>query len=294
MTDGLSYAVHAYAWTSSWSSDDLPLVDHAAELGLDAIEIPLMELEKVDPAAIADRVRGAGIGVVTSTVVDAAHDPSAEDAAVRAAGRGYLLACVEAAAAMGAPVMTGVTYSAMGGRLDRRPTRDDMERSAEVLRGVAERAQELGVVLGVEAVNRYETYLVNTAAQALELVELIDHPAAAVHLDAYHMNLEETSFETATASVVDRLCHYHLSESHRGTPGTGTVDWAGIMRALVAGGYRGYVGLEAFEEISDAMRSGTCIWRDLAPSSDELVRDGLAFLKGLEARTREELATAAG
>jgi D-psicose/D-tagatose/L-ribulose 3-epimerase len=128
---------------------------------------------------------------------------------------------------------------------------------------------------------------VNTAQQARELAARIDHPAVGVHLDAYHMNIEEEDFFGPVADSVDELVHFHLSESHRGTPGTGTVDWEAIMRALVAGGYRGYVGLESFAEIADSMRGATCIWRQLVPDSDTLVRDGLAFLRGLEGRLRE-------
>jgi D-psicose/D-tagatose/L-ribulose 3-epimerase len=108
-----------------------------------------------------------------------------------------------------------------------------------------------------------------------------------VHLDAYHMNIEEEEFGAPTARAVDTLIHFHMSESHRGIPGRGTVDWTAIVGALVDGSYSGWVGLESFAEVSDAMRGATCVWRDLAPSSDELVREGLGYLKALEAAARE-------
>jgi D-psicose/D-tagatose/L-ribulose 3-epimerase len=151
---------------------------------------------------------------------------------------------------------------------------------------VARHAASRGVWLGIEPVNRYETFLVNTAAQAMELAELVGEDNVGVHLDSYHMNIEEEEFGEPVRRVADRLVHFHLSESHRGTPGTGTVDWRAIVNALDDIGYGGYVGLESFAEVSPAMRSATCIWRDLAPDSDTLVRDGLAFLKGLSRRRR--------
>jgi D-psicose/D-tagatose/L-ribulose 3-epimerase len=180
-----------------------------------------------------------------------------------------------------------VTYSALGPVYDHAPTDAERERAADVLREVARVGAEHDVRLGIEPVNRYESFLVNTAAQARELRAMIGEPAVGVHLDAYHMNIEEREFYGPVAETVDELIHFHLSESHRGIPGTGTVDWEGIMRALVERAYSGYVGLESFAEIADSMRGATCIWRQLAPDSDTLVRDGLAYLRGVEQRFRD-------
>jgi D-psicose/D-tagatose/L-ribulose 3-epimerase len=279
----MKYAVHAYAWTSSWSNADLDLIDHAASFGLDAFEIPLMELDAVDPAAIRERAAAAGLELVTSVVCSEDADPSSDDESVRERGAEFLVRCVDATADMGATVFSGVIYSSIGRRLDRRPEPAYMERAADVVRAVARHAAERGVTVGIEPVNRYESFLVNTAAQARELMALVGEPNVGVHLDAYHMNIEEDDFRTPVELVLDDLVHFHLSESHRGIPGRGTVDWEAIMGALVDGGYQGYVGLESFSEVSDAMRAATCVWRDLAPSSDELVREGLAYLKGLAA-----------
>jgi D-psicose/D-tagatose/L-ribulose 3-epimerase len=278
----MRYAVHAYAWTSSWSNDDLPILERAAGLGVDAVEIPLMELEKVDPPAIRDAAAAAGVGLLTSVACAEDTDPTSDDEHVRERAAEFLRGCVDATADMGADVFTGVTYSALGRRIERRPSRTDMERAAEVLRDVARHAAGRGVTVGIEPVNRYESFLVNTAAQALELREMVGEDNVGVHLDAYHMNIEEEEFGPPVAAAAEHLVHFHLSESHRGTPGTGTVDWDAIMGALVDAGYGGLVGLESFAEVSDAMRGATCIWRDLAPSSDALVRDGLRYLKGLE------------
>ena len=278
----MRYAVHAYAWTSAWTNADLPIVDRAAGLGLDAVEIPLMELEAVDPAAIRDRAEGAGVGLLTSVACADDTDPSSEDEAVRGQALEFLCRCVDATEAMGAAVFTGVTYSSLGRRPKRRPSADDMRRAAEVLREVARHAAERSVTVGIEPVNRYESFLVNTAAQALELLELIGEPNVGIHLDAYHMNIEEDAFGPPVTAVAEHLVHFHMSESHRGIPGRGTVDWEAIVGALVDAGYEGHVGLESFAEVSDAMRGATCVWRDLAPGSDELVREGLAYLKDLE------------
>jgi D-psicose/D-tagatose/L-ribulose 3-epimerase len=280
----LTYAVHAYAWTSGWTSDDLPILDRAASLGLEALEVPLMELEGIDPAAIRERAAAAGIALLTSTACDARTDPTSEDPAVRRAAVEYLRRCVEATAAMGATLFTGVTYSAIGARIEGRPTEEHWERAADVLRETARHAAEHGVTVGIEAINRYETFLVNTAEQALGLADRVGEPNVGIHLDAYHMNIEEDDFSAPVRAVVDRLVHVHLSESHRGIPGRGTVDWESLYRELAAAGYEGFVGLEAFVDIAPAMRAATCMWRDMAASSDELVSEGLRFFRDLEQR----------
>jgi D-psicose/D-tagatose/L-ribulose 3-epimerase len=280
----LQYAVHAYAWTNSWNNDTLDIIDRARGLGFDLVEVPLMEIEKVDAAAIKSRAEAAGMGLCTSTACSEATDPTAADPAVRAAGLNYLKQCIQATADMGGTVFTGVTYSAIGRKITGRPGEEYWDRAAEVLRDAARFAADLGVTVGIEAINRYETFLVNTAEQALSLRERIGEPNVKVHLDAYHMNIEEMDFYSPTMGAASQLCHFHLSESHRGTPGTGTVDWDGIYRALGESGYQGIVGLESFESVSPAMAAATCMWRSLAESSDQLLSDGLKYLKSLETK----------
>lgn len=280
----LRYAVHAYAWTHSWSNGTLDLIDRTKQLGFDMIEIPLMELELVDPDAIRKRLHETGLDVCTSTACSESNDITADVEDVRRRGVDYLKQCIRATADMGATVFTGVTYSALGRRIGHMPDESYWERAANGLRQAARYAQELGVTVGIEPVNRYETFLINTCDQAFRLREMIGEPNVALHLDAYHMNIEETDFYEPTKKAAPHLCHYHLSESHRGTPGAGLVDWEGIYRALAEARYKGSVGLESFAELSPAMAGATCIWRRVAESSDQLLIDGLRYLKGLETK----------
>ncbi|HEX3050412.1 MAG TPA: sugar phosphate isomerase/epimerase family protein [Aggregatilineaceae bacterium] len=279
----LRYSVHAYAWTTSWSNETLNLINHAKSLGFDLIEIPLMEIEKVDPAAIKRRAEEVNIGVITSVACSEPRDLTADSEAVRKHGVEYLKQCVKAAADMDAQVVTGVIYSAIGRKIDSMPTQQHWDWAAKGLKEVARYAQDFDVTVGLEPVNRYETFLINTCAQALQLRDMIDEPNVGIHPDAYHMNIEEEDFYSPTKLAAPYICHYHLSESHRGVPGQGTVDWASIYRALADCGYEGVVGLESFIESSEAMRAATCVWRQIAPSSDYLLSEGLKYLKGLEA-----------
>jgi len=273
--------IHAMAWTSHWSDDSLPLIDRVAELGLDFIEIPLMGIDDVHPGPIRVRLDGAGIDVVTSTVLSESTDITSPDPAVRAAGLAYLRRCVEVTAELGAPQFSGVIYGMHGKRPRERPGQQEWEWSAECLARLAEYAAEAGITLGLEPVNRYESPLINTCEQALRLVAMIGAANIKIHLDTYHMNIEEKSWGDPVALAGERLCHFHLCENDRGIPGSGMVDWEELFGALGKLHYEGYAGLESFVDVSGDMVAGTCVWRDLAPSGDVLVNEGTAFLRRL-------------
>ncbi len=278
----LLYAAHAFAWTTSWSNDTLHLIDHTKALGFDYIEIPLLELEKIDPPEIKERLENVGLGVCVSTACSEDTNATSDDEATRKSALEYLQQCVHAAHEIGATSFSGVLYSAIGGKLDRMPDERHWDRAATVLKEVAKLAADFGIVIGIEPINRYETFLINTCDQALKLLKMVDEPNMRIHPDAYHMNIEERNFYDPTKKVAPYLCHYHLSESHRGAPGTGTVNWDEIYRALGEANYTGVVGLESFLDVSDAMRAATCVWRPMASSSDALLTEGLHYLKSLE------------
>ncbi len=278
----MKLGIHAYAWCSQWSNDTLPLIDRVKGLGLDFIEVPLMCLDTLDAEAVRDRLASVGLDACTSTVLLGDTDISSDDAAVRARGVAYLTECVRATHALGATSFSGVIYAQHVKPAARRPTEATWQYSAECLREVADIAADLGVTLGLEPVNRYESHLINTCAQACRLMEMIDRPNVRIHLDTYHMNIEEKDFYEATKLAGQDLIHYHLCENDRGIPGTGLVDWDGIFRALADIRYTGYAALESFVDCTDNMN--TWVWRQLAPDGDTLVREGVAFIRALQAR----------
>ncbi|MBN2984644.1 MULTISPECIES: sugar phosphate isomerase/epimerase family protein [Cohnella] len=274
----MKLGIHAYAWCSQWSNATLDLIDRVARLELDFIELPLMTLDTFDAAAVKKRLADAGIDAVTSTVLLKGTDITSFDPAVRAAGIAYLKDCVRATAEIGKTNLSGVVYSEHVKNANARPTEQEREWAAEGLREAAVYARELGVQIGLEPVNRYESNLVNTCEQALSLKARIGEPNIKIHLDTYHMNIEEKSFYDATKAAGHDLVHYHLCENDRGIPGTGLVDWDAIFRALGEMKYDGYAALESFVDVTDNMN--TWVWRQLAPSGDALVAEGVAFIRG--------------
>ncbi len=133
--------------------------------------------------------------------------------------------------------------------------------------------------LGLEPVTRYESYLLNTCEQALKLIDMIGENNVKVHLDTYHMNVEEKNFYKATKAAGNKLMHYHLCENDRGIPGTGLVDWDDVFRALSEIGYKGRVGMEGFSDITENM--STWVWRKLAPDGDTFLREGIKFIRSM-------------
>lgn len=275
----MKLGIHAYAWCSQWSNDTLDLIDRVKSLGLDFIEIPLMCLDTFDSKAVRERLHNVGLDACTSTVLLNDTDVTSDDEDIRKKGVDYLKSCVKATSEIGAKNLTGVIYSQHIKPARSRPTEKEWDYSADCLREAARFARDYGVNLGIEPVNRYENYLINTCEQAIRLKEMIGEPNIKIHLDTYHMNIEEKSFYEATKMAGNDLIHYHLCENDRGIPGTGLVDWDGIFRALGEIKYDGYAALESFVDCTDNMQ--TWVWRQLAKDGDTLVRDGVAFIRGM-------------
>jgi D-psicose/D-tagatose/L-ribulose 3-epimerase len=204
----------------------------------------------------------------------AAHLPFAPQKA-----EAFLKGAVDVTAALEAPALSGAIYTHLGTLTGKPPKEDELAEIERTLKSVARYAAQKDISLGVEAVNRYETYLINLASQALAMVERIDEPNVFVHLDTYHMNIEEKGFYDPIVAAGQRMHYIHLSESDRGTPGTANVHWDEVFRALKAIGYEGYLVMESFAAINEDLAGATALWRDVVGDPQALVRDGLGFLR---------------
>lgn len=272
----MKLGIHAYEWCSVWSNETLGIIDTVKEMGFDFIEIPLMRLDLFDPEAVRERLDG--FEVTTSNVLLADDvDITSFDPEVRKNGVRYLKECVEKSARAGARMFSGVIYSQYLKNASKMPSEQEWEFSARCMKEVAKYAADLGVSLAVEPCTRYETYLLNTSEQAVRLLDMIDEPNVFIHLDSYHMNVEEKNFHDAVVTAGSRLSNFHMCENDRGIVGTGHVDWDGIFRAFSGIGFDGYLGFEGFSDCTDNM--STWVWRKLAPDPDTYVRESMAFAR---------------
>jgi D-psicose/D-tagatose/L-ribulose 3-epimerase len=280
----LKLGIHAYAWCSQWSNQTLDLINRAKNLGMDFIELPLMSLDTFDVKSVRQRLLDIELECCTSTVLLEGMDLTSGDAEERQRAISYLKQCVEVSSAIGAKQFSGVIYSQHVKQAAKRPSEKDWQLSADGLREVAIYAETLGLPIALEPVNRYETYLINTSEQAMKLIDMIGMDNVGVHLDTYHMNIEEKRFSDAVKLAGTKLMHIHLCENDRGIPGTGLVDWDDLFRALGEINYQGYAALESFVDITDNM--STWVWRQLAPNGDTLITEGKTFIRSMQEKYR--------
>ncbi|HTG69402.1 MAG TPA: sugar phosphate isomerase/epimerase family protein [Candidatus Udaeobacter sp.] len=276
----MKLGIHAYAWCSQWSNDTLHLINRVKDLGLDFIELPLMSLDTFDVKAVRGRLQDIGLECCTSTVLLEGMDLTSDDAEERQRAVSYLKQCVEVSSGIGAKQFSGVIYSQHVKTATKRPSEKEWQMAADGLREVAKYAETLGVPIALEPVNRYETYLINTSEQAMKLIDMIGMDNVGVHLDTYHMNIEEKRFSDAVQLAGPKLMHIHLCENDRGIPGTGLVNWDDLFRTLGEINYEGYAALESFVDITDNM--STWVWRQLAPNGDVLITEGKTFIRSMQ------------
>ena len=192
----------------------------------------------------------------------------------------FLNLALEKTAALGAEALSGVIYGGIGERSGLPPTQGELDNVARALEAAARRAAELGLGLGIEPVNRYESHLINTAAQGVDMIERIGAENVFLHLDTYHMNIEERGAGNGILAGRDHLRYIHLSESDRGTPGQGTCDWDEIFATLAAVGFEGGLAMESFINMPPEIANGLSVWRPVAESAEQVMGQGLPFLRG--------------
>jgi len=274
--------MHSSLWTTAWTREGAELsVSEAARHGLDVVEIALLEPDRVDVAhsrALFDR-HGVAPTASLGLPIEAAAPLHPEKA------QAFLFRALEVAHALGASTLTGVTYSTLGYRTGLPPTDREYETIARALKPVAERAADVGMTLGLEPCNRYETHLLNTVRQSRELAERIGAPGVMIHLDTYHANIEEKSFSAALEDGAGLVRYVHLSESDRGVPGSGNVDWKSVMTALKGARFDGDLVVESFVTMMPQLASALSVWRPVARDRAEILDVGLPFIRSMARAT---------
>ena len=270
--------MHASLWAAEWTREAAELaVPEAAEHGLDAIEFPLLVPEGVDAPHSRKLFEKYGIEATCSLCLPedkmAAERPDAAEAFIRKA--------LDKAADVGAKFLGGVTFGALGYRSGLPPQKREYENIVKAMRPVAQHARKLGITLGIEPCNRYETHLLNTSVQAMMLKEMISEPNVTIHFDTYHMNIEEKGIGSALRATAGHCSYVHMSESDRGVPGTGTIDWNDVFRGLSEANFKGMLVVESFVTLPPEIARALSVWRPVARDRQEVLERGVPFLKGM-------------
>lgn len=272
--------VHALVWTGDWDREGARKAAAGSRAaGYDLVEISLHDPEIVDVAATREVLKEYDLAVACSRGLGFDCDVSAEDPATSERGEALLRQALRITHDLGGDYFTGVLYGALG-KYGQQPTAQGRAHAVAALRRLAAEAGDLGVTLGLEVVNRYENNLINTAAQCLELIDEIDAPNVKVHLDTYHMNIEEQDFVRPVLACGDRLGYVHIGESHRGYLGSGTIDFTAFFHALADIDYTGPITFESFSSavVAPGLSNDLAVWRDLWDDSADLAGHARAYM----------------
>ena len=275
--------IHALVWAGDVTPASVEkIIRQSSQAGFGLVEFSLHEPEPLDVAQTRAVLREHKMQVACSRGLAFDADVSSEDPAVVARGRALLVQAVELTHALGGSYFGGVPYSALG-KYPGPPTSLGRAHVVETLRELSGLAKAKGVTLGLEVVNRYETNLLNTARQALDLIDEIGADNIVVHLDTYHMNIEEVDFVQPVLACGDRLGYVHVGESHRGYLGSGTIDFSGFFKALAKIVYQGPITFESFSStvVAAGLSNNLAVWRNLWDNGMDLACHANSYVKAL-------------
>jgi D-psicose/D-tagatose/L-ribulose 3-epimerase len=276
-------------WTDSWTGDYQYFINKVARLGFDILEIQpdqLLSSPKAELESLRKMAADKGIELTFCIGFSQDKDLASESAAVRRAGMDYARKILDVIHVMDGKVFGGINYSAWPGiytghLMDKRPY---LERSIQCVKEISKVAEDYGITYCLEIVNRFEHFLLNTAAEGLAYVQAVGSPNVKLLLDAFHMNIEEDSLSTAIVSTGDKLGHFHIGETNRRPPGLGRMPWDEITQALKQINYHGRVVMEPFVKPGGEVGEAIRVWRDLSGGADETrldqqAQDALIFMR---------------
>lgn len=270
------FGVHTSMWTMNWDKQGAErAVEGAVHYAMEFIEIPMLNAPAID----AEHTRGllkkhhlrALCSLGLPEPVWASVNP---DGAIE-----HLKIALDKTKALGGEALSGVTFGGIGERTGHPPSEAELDNVARALDAASRYAKSMGLQFGIEPVNRYENHLINTGWQAVDMIERVGSDNIFVHLDTYHMNVEEKGAANGILDARDHLKYIHLSESDRGTPGEGCCDWDEIFATLSAIGFKGGLAMESFINMPPEIAYGLSVWRPVAPSHQVVMERGLPFLR---------------
>jgi D-psicose/D-tagatose/L-ribulose 3-epimerase len=274
---GSSFGAHVFLWASDSSTTELDrAIGAAARLGLDFVQVSLSSLD-VDLSAVRASLERHGIACLSGLAVP----PGVWSLRREGALRRYLKEALDATATLDCGILSGALYTPMGERAGLTERREELRLIRGDLKEAAQYASTMNIQLGLEPLNRYETSLINTCDQLLELIDDVDEPNLLVQLDTFHMNIEEQDLHGAIVLAGERLGYVQLAESDRGVPGDGHVPWEAVFEGLRDVAYRGPLAFESFTIENSVLARAACLWRDVVGDPDSFVIRGRANMRAI-------------
>jgi D-psicose/D-tagatose/L-ribulose 3-epimerase len=282
---------NTWLWVSPFRDQDVGLLERIASFGFDSVTVPIEQPGDFDPGRVRAAADQYGLRVHATGAYSAERDLTHDDPEVRSSALAYIEKSAAIASEMGATLLVGPAYSAVGKRrhIPESQRRLEWQRAVEGLSLAGDSVARYGVRMAVEPLNRFETDLVNTISQGVDLIDTINHDHVQLHLDTFHAHIEEKDLYSAILQAGKRLIYVDASECDRGTPGSGQVDWLGLKAGLEAIDYSGDCVIETFTPECLTIAAAAAIWRPLASSQNDIARDGYRFLEQLLREPTERL-----
>lgn len=275
----MKFGVNTFLWSAAFTAEHFPKLKTIREYGFDGVEVSLFKPEEFPANEIRRAAEENGLECTVCSVLLPGFSLISPDEDVRRTTIRHMSACIEKTAEAGAKIIAGPLYHPVGAFSGLRRTDAEWANAVRGYRELAPALERNQVQLCIEPLNRFETYFLNTTADGVRLCDEVNHPNVGILWDTFHSNIEEKDLHDSLVSAKRYVKHIHTCENDRGTPGTGHVDWQGVFRAIDEIGYDGWLTIESFGFSLGELSAAAAIWRDLAPTSDEIASDGVRFLK---------------
>lgn len=275
----MKFGVNTFIWSAQYDRHVESLLPEIKKRGFDGVEVPLFRPTDFPAAAIRKDTESHGLECTICSVLVEGLSLISDDPMVRRKTRQHLGEAVKASAEAGAKVIAGPLYSPVGYLPGRRRTADEWQWAVEAYQELGAVLEANDVTLAIEPLNRFETYFLNTAADAQALCDQVGDPRVGVLFDTFHANIEEKDIAAGYRTVAKHLKHVHTCENDRGTPGSGHVEWGSVFEALHGMNYDGWLTIESFGFALGDLSAAASIWRDIECTPGEIAFDGVRFLK---------------
>jgi D-psicose/D-tagatose/L-ribulose 3-epimerase len=275
----MKFGVNTFIWSGTFDPSNFGLLPTIKEAGFDGVEIPLLRPKDLQAASIRKAVEANGLETNCCTALVDGFSLISDSPEIRRRTQQHLKDVAKASAEAGAKIVCGPLYSPVGYLPGRRRTSDEWKWAVEGFQAVGETLAAHQVTFAIEPLNRFETYFLNTAADAAQLAKEIDHPNIGILFDTFHANIEEKNIAAGYTTVGPYLKHVHTCENDRGIPGSGHVEWKEVFQALRSLDYDGWLTIESFGFAIGDLSAAASIWRDIERTPESIAFDGVRFLK---------------
>jgi D-psicose/D-tagatose/L-ribulose 3-epimerase len=277
----MKFGINTFLWTAGFDESNLGLLPRIKAAGFDGVEVARVAFDGFPAAKIGRAIADAGLECTVCSALTGELSLVTEDAKARTRTVDFLKSAIAATAELGATTLAGPFCAPVGYLPGRRRTTDEWARALEGLQQLGTTLNEANVNLAVEPLNRFETFFLNTAADGRALADAVGHPRIGLLFDTFHANIEEKTAREAIAACGPHIVHVHTCENDRGTPGSGHVPWPEVFAGLRAAHYDSWMVIESFGSAIRELAAAACIWRDLAPTTEEIAWNGVKFLRSL-------------